>query len=81
MAKVSKAKSAIEGRVALKIPRGAGANEDPNFFISINGKNYVIPRGQTVMVPPEVAAEYKRSEAAKDAFFDAIDSRKNTDVV
>ena len=64
-----------DNRVDLKIPRENG-NEDPNFFISINGKNYLIPRGKTVKVPPEVAAEYHRAEAAKEAFYAAVDARR-----
>lgn len=52
-----------ETRVKLYIPRGA-ANEDPNFFISINGVNYLLPKGKESLVPPEVAAEYERSQRA-----------------
>ena len=55
-------------RVKLLIPRG-DQRGDPNFFISVNGVNYLIPRGKTVEVPPAVAEEYQRSERAKEAFF------------
>ncbi len=55
-------------RVSLTVPRG-DLRADPNLFISINGRNYVIPRGKTVQVPPAVAEEYYRSEAAKEAFY------------
>jgi hypothetical protein len=61
-------------RVELHIPRGA-ANDEPNLFISINGKNYLLPKGKTSMVPPEVAAEYHRSVKAQeklDARMDAL---------
>ena len=52
-----------ENRVKLFIPRGA-SNEDPNFFISINGVNYILPKGKESLVPPEVVAEYERSQRA-----------------
>jgi hypothetical protein len=39
-----------EGYVDLYIPKGY-VNDDPNEFISINGKNYVLPKGKTSKVP------------------------------
>lgn len=65
-------------RVELHIPRGA-ANDEPNMFIGINGKNYILPKGKTSMVPPEVAAEYHRSIRAQerlDATIDALLKQK-----
>ena len=55
-----------EGYVDLFIPRGY-ANDDPNFFISINGKNYLLPKGKTSKVPPCVKEEYERSQRAQEA--------------
>lgn len=55
-----------EGYVDLFIPRGY-ANDDPNLFISINGKNYLLPRGKTSKVPPCVKEEYERSQRAQEA--------------
>lgn len=40
------------------------SKDDPNEFISINGKNYILPRGKTSKVPPCVKAEYERSRRA-----------------
>ena len=53
-------------RVELFIPRGSD-RDDPNYFIGINGKNFVLPKGKKSMVPPEVKAEYERAERAIDA--------------
>lgn len=64
----------INDRVTVTIPR-ARAGEDPNFFVGINGKNYIIPKGQAVDVPPEVAAEIDRFNAAVDAMYEAKDAR------
>ena len=50
--------------VQLFIPRGVRP-DDPDVFISINGVNYLLPRGKTSVVPDYVAAEYHRAEAAQ----------------
>ena len=55
-----------EKRVEIFIPRQSD-REDPNLFVGINGVNYLLPKGKSSVVPPHVAAEYKRSVAAEDA--------------
>ena len=57
-------KTETEKRVKIYIPRGA-SNEDPNFFISVNGVNYLLPRGEESLVPTCVAKEYERSVEAQ----------------
>ena len=52
--------------VDLFIPRGP-AFEDPNVIISVNGKNWVLPKGKTSKVPACVKYEYDRSMRAKEA--------------
>jgi hypothetical protein len=59
-------------RVELFIPRGQ-ANEDPNFFVSINGVNYILPRGKTSLVPPEVKAEVERARRAEEELLRKMD--------
>ena len=39
--------------------------DDPNEYVSVNGVNYVLPKGETSMVPPCVKYEYERSRRAK----------------
>lgn len=60
-------------RVEVFIPRGY-ANEDPNFFVGVNGKSYLLPRGKKSMVPPEVAAEIRRSFEAQEALDQRVDA-------
>ena len=55
-----------EEYVDLFIPKGY-ANDDPNFFISVNGKNFILPKGKTSKVPPYVKEEYDRSMRAQEA--------------
>lgn len=58
-------------RVEIYVPRGA-QNDDPNQFISVNGVNYLLPKGKKSTVPKEVAEEYNRSIAAQEA----LDAKK-----
>ena len=39
--------------VSVFIPKVSG--EDPIFFVGLNGRNWIIPRGKTVEVPKPVA--------------------------
>lgn len=63
-----------DDRVELFIPRGQ-QNDTQNEIIGINGKNYVLPRGKTSLVPPEVKAEYDRAvraQAVRDTNIDEM---------
>lgn len=66
-----------ENRVEVFIPRGSD-REDPNFFVGINGVNYLLPRGKKSMAPVAVAAEIERSMKAADAFYENMDEMKNS---
>ena len=59
-------------RIEVFIPRGAD-REDPNFFVGINGVNYLLPRGKKSMVPPAVAEEIARGERAAERFYESVD--------
>ena len=52
------------------------ANDDPNEFISINGKNFILPKGKTSKVPPFVKAEYERARKAREIQDKNIDTLK-----
>ena len=43
---------------------------DPNLFVGINGRNWLLPRGKTSMVPRYVRDEIERSKEAKEAYYD-----------
>lgn len=70
---MAKAKASREDRVEIYVPRTPG-NTEPNFFIGINGVNYILPRGKTSLVPPEVAEEFKRSQDAQEKLFETQDA-------
>ena len=58
-------KAVKDNRVEIFVPKGY-ANDDPNFFISVNGVNYLLPRGKKSLVPDFVAAEFYRSQKAQE---------------
>ena len=64
-------------RVEIAIPRGSD-REAPNFFVAVNGVNYLLPRGKKSMVPEFVAKEIFRSERAADIFYENMDGMKNS---
>ena len=73
--KAERSKGKKAERVEVFIPRG-NANDDPNLFVSINGVNYLLPKGKTSMVPPHVKAEIERSNKAQIAQDENIDALK-----
>ena len=66
-------------RVEIFVPRVSG-NTDPNLVIVINGKNYVMPKGKTSLVPKAVAEEWERKKRAQykmdDAIFEMVEQAK-----
>lgn len=69
----------VDDRVEVFVPRVSG-NTDPNLVIVINGKNYVLPKGQKSLVPKAVYEEYERSKRAQykvdNAIFDMVEQAK-----
>jgi hypothetical protein len=63
---------AMEKRVKIFVPRGP-SNEDPNLFISVNGVNYLLPKGKKSMVPADVADEIERSKKAQEKMDENIE--------
>ena len=61
----NKASNPAENRVEVFIPKGY-ANDDPNFYVRVNGVNYVLPRGKKSMVPPHIAFEIELSKKAQE---------------
>lgn len=56
-------------RVEIFIPRGQ-ANDEPNLLVSVNGKNFLLPKGKTSTVPAYIADEIKRSWRAQERWDD-----------
>ena len=67
----------LEEREEIFIER-AGANEEPNLFVSVNGYNCLLPKGKTSLVPKSVAAEIHRARRAQQRLDATIDALKDT---
>lgn len=67
-----KTASAQEERVEIFIPK-TNANDEPHLFVSVNGVNYLLPKGKKSSVPPEVAYEINRSIEAQERLDATID--------
>ena len=74
MAKETKAteETKVPDRVEVFIPKG-NSNDDPNMFVSVNGVNFLLPRGKKSLVPLEVAQEIERAVKAQEALDTHID--------
>ena len=59
-------------RVDIFVPKGY-ANDEPNLLISVNGVNYLLPRGKTSNVPKFIAEEFHRSQKAQEALDKRVD--------
>ena len=70
----AKAPANVEGKVKVTLPR-ARAGEPEDYFVSVNGVGYLVPRGKESFVPPEVAEELDRSQVAEDKMYDDKEQR------
>ena len=59
-------------RVEVFIAKAA-ATEDPNFFVSVNGSSYLLPRGKKSKVPSEVADEIDRAARAQNLLDERVE--------
>ena len=76
-AKVKETRAAAEDdRVEVFIPKGY-AGDEPNLFVSVNGKNFLLPRGKKSKVPAYVAYEINRAIKAQEILDQHIDEMKS----
>lgn len=69
-----KANEIQEGYEEVFVPR-AHPGEERDLFISVNGENFLLPKGKTSIVPSYIAKEYRRSldaQARLDARVDEM---------
>ena len=60
-------------RVQVRLPRLPGHNAKQQEFFSVNGKNYLIKRGETVEVPECVAEVIRNAEKAEEYAMQYVD--------
>ena len=61
-------------KVTVRLPRLAGQNANQEEFFSINGKNYIIKRGETVEIPEELAEVIRNGEKAEEYALNYVDN-------
>ena len=66
MAETIKKTAANAKRVEVRLPRNAGQNANQDEFFSVNFKNYIIKRGETVEIPEELAEVIRNAEKAEE---------------
>ena len=66
MAETTKQTEKNAKRVTVRLPRNAGQNANQDEFFSVNFKNYIIQRGETVEIPEELAELIRNNEQAED---------------
>ena len=64
-------------REEIYIPKGY-LHDEPNLYVGVGGIGYLLPRGITSLVPPEVAYEIKRSLKAQERLDRKSESLKKT---
>lgn len=74
--KVDNATKKEQRRVTVRLPRLAGQNAIQEEFYSVNGKNYIVKRGETVEIPEAVAEVIRNNEKAEDYAMNYIDNLK-----
>lgn len=52
-------------------------NDDPNYFISINGRSFLLPRGKVSNVPAYVADEIERIRRSQMRYDETMDRLKS----
>lgn len=66
------AETVKDDRVEVFVPKGY-ANDEPNLFVSVNGVNYLLPKGKKSLVPAHVAAEVERSKEAQNKLDETVE--------
>lgn len=71
---IKKANNATEKRAVVRLPLLRGQNAVQEEFFSVNGKNYMIKRGEEVEIPEAVAEVIHNAEKAETYAMRYIDS-------
>ena len=66
MAETTKKATNNAKRVEVRLPRNPGQHANQDEFFSVNGKNYIIKRGETVEIPECVAEVIRNGEKAEE---------------
>ena len=76
MADTTKKNKESTARVQVRLPRNKGQNANQDEFFSVNFKNYIIKRGETVEIPEELAEVIRNAELAEEYAMKYADEKK-----
>lgn len=76
MADTTKKNKESAARVQVRLPRNKGQNANQDEFFSVNFKNYIIKRGETVEIPEELAEVIRNAEKAEEYAMHYAEERK-----
>lgn len=76
MADTTKKNKESAANVQVRLPRNKGQNANQDEFFSVNFKNYIIKRGETVEIPEELAEVIRNAEKAEEYAMQYADERK-----
>ena len=76
MADTTKKNKESTARVQVRLPRNKGQNANQDEFFSVNFRNYIIKRGETVEIPEELAEVIRNAEKAEEYAMQYADERK-----
>lgn len=64
-------------RVTVRLPKLRGHNANQEEFFSVNFKNYIIKRGETVEIPEELAEVIRNAEKAEEYAMNYVEDLDN----
>ena len=76
MAETTKKLQASAKQVEVRLPMNKGQNANQDEFFSVNFKNYIIKRGETVVIPEELAEVIRNGEHAEEFAMKYADEKK-----
>lgn len=68
MAETTKQKTAWDEKRTVRLDRAKGDNAVQTMFVSVNGRDFHVPRGKNVEVPLPVYNTIMRSQNAQDSY-------------
>ena len=73
-------KQAAEELVRFRIPTGRSDLDKQDVFVAVNGKSYLINRGETVELPQSVVEVLENSEAQNAYALEYMEKVKNQEI-
>lgn len=64
---------ATKRMIPVFLERAKGENAVQSEIVSVNGQDYLVPRGKSVDVPEEVFEAITNAKKAENAYFDKMD--------